>query len=221
MRWSSRRFGISTCNCSRLPSAMGNEVIRIPARGGKAVRVASGALVKIINTHGTQVVDTWALNADDCTERMSMEHTRAFLKKVNPRRGDMLVTNRRRPIASIEADTTPGVHDTLIAACDPHRYRQLGVLGHHDNCSDNFAAALRETGIQPLETPAPLNLFMNIPIGADGQVEFRAPLSLAGQYVALRVHMDAILVFSACPQDLVPVNGTEMSPKDVHFSVDP
>jgi uncharacterized protein YcgI (DUF1989 family) len=200
---------------------MENGVIRIPARRGKAVRVASGALVKLINTHGTQVVDTWALNADDCSERMSMEHTRAFLKKVNPRRGDMLVTNRRRPIASMEEDTTPGVHDTLIAACDPYRYRQLGVIGHHDNCSDNFAAALREIGIQPTETPAPLNLFMNIPISAEGAVEFRAPLTRSGQYVTLRMHMDAVLVFSACPQDLVPVNGAEMTPREVHFCIDP
>lgn len=199
---------------------MRNGVIRIPARCGKAVRVARGVLVKLVNTHGTQVVDTWAINANDCAERMSMEHTRAFLRKVNPRCGDMLVTNRRRPIVSIEEDTTPGVHDTLIAACDPYRYAQLGVVGHHDNCSDNFAAALRQIGMQPIETPAPLNLFMNIPIAADGQVGFRAPLSQAGQYVTLRAHMDAVLVFSACPQDLVPVNGAEMSPKDVHLSIE-
>jgi uncharacterized protein YcgI (DUF1989 family) len=194
--------------------------IIVPARRGKAIRVPAGSLVRVINTHGKQVVDTWALNADDSGEHMSMEHTRAYLRKLSPGRGDALVTNHRRPILSLEEDTTPGVHDTLIAACDRYRYEQLGVVGYHDNCTDNFAAALRELGATVLTTPAPLNLFMNIPIAADGGVEFRAPLSDAGQFVGLRVHMDAILVFSACPQDLLPVNGEHMTPTEVHLALD-
>jgi uncharacterized protein YcgI (DUF1989 family) len=196
-----------------------SQLILVPARRGLAIRAAAGALVKVFNTHGKQVVDTWALNAADLNERMSMEHTRAFLKKLNPNRGDALVTNHRRPILSIEEDTTPGVHDTLIAACDRYRYQQLGVSGYHDNCADNFAAALRELKLQPVAIPSPLNLFMNIPVGADGRVEFRAPLSEPGQYVSLRVHMDAVLVFSACPQDLLPVNGERMTPTEVHLGI--
>ena len=149
-----------------------------------------------------------------------MEHTRAYLRKLSPRRGDALVTNHRRPILSLEEDSTPGVHDTLIAACDRYRYEQLGVVGYHDNCSDNFAAALRELDTAIIATPAPLNLFMNIPIAPDGGVEFHAPVSAAGQFVSLRVHMDAILVFSACPQDLLPVNGEHMTPTEIHLEVD-
>jgi len=195
-------------------------LITVPARRGKAIRISAGVLVRVINTHGKQVVDTWALNAHDSGEHMSMEHTRAYLRKLSPRRGDALVTNHRRPILSLEEDTTPGVHDTLIAACDRYRYEQLGVVGYHDNCADNFAAALRELDTAIIATPAPLNLFMNIPIAPDGGVEFRAPVSDAGQFVGLRVHMDAILVFSACPQDLLPVNGEHMKPAEIHLEVD-
>jgi len=199
---------------------MAARLITVPARRGKAIRISAGSLVRVINTHGKQVVDTWALNARDSGEHMSMEHTRAYLRKLSPRRGDALVTNHRRPILSLEEDTTPGVHDTLIAACDRYRYEQLGVVGHHDNCADNFAAALRELGTAIIATPAPLNLFMNIPVATDGGVEFRAPVSEAGQFVGLRVHMDAILVFSACPQDLLPVNGEHMKPAEIHLAVD-
>ena len=101
----------------------------IPARKGKASRLDSGQLVKVINTHGQQVVDTWAFNAADPTEFMSMEHTRTALARVMVATGDALVTNRRRPILTIVEDTSPGIHDTLLAACDRYRYEQLGCIG--------------------------------------------------------------------------------------------
>ena len=46
----------------------------IPARQAKAVLVKKRQHVRVINTHGTQVVDCWAVNADNMTEFMSMEH---------------------------------------------------------------------------------------------------------------------------------------------------
>jgi uncharacterized protein YcgI (DUF1989 family) len=47
-------------------------LVTIPARKGKAARVNKGQTVKIINTHGEQVVDAWAFNAGDLGEFMSM-----------------------------------------------------------------------------------------------------------------------------------------------------
>ena len=73
-------------------------LITIPARKGKAARVKKGQRVKLINTHGSQVVDTWAFNSDDLTEFMSMEYTRVALGSILPKAGVTLVTNRRRPI---------------------------------------------------------------------------------------------------------------------------
>jgi uncharacterized protein YcgI (DUF1989 family) len=35
--------------------------------------------------------------------------------------------------------------------------------------------------------------------------------------VVLRAVMDCIVVLSACPQDMVPINGADCVPKDVHF----
>ena len=48
----------------------------IPARRGKAVRIKKGQSVKVVNTHGNQVVDFWAFNAGDLREYMGMEHCR-------------------------------------------------------------------------------------------------------------------------------------------------
>ena len=189
----------------------------IPARNGVAARLDAGETVTIVNTHGKQVVDTWAFNARDTGEFMSMEHSRASMLRLVPRVGDTLTTNRRRAILTLVADTTPGIHDTLIAACDIHRYRQLGAVGHHDNCTQNLAHALETVGLSAAVTPAPLNLFMNVPVDDSGQLDFRSPVSEAGQYVALRAEMDLVIVFSACPQDMVPVN--DMRPTDAHFLI--
>ena len=56
-------------------------MIDIPARKGKAVRVRKGLRVKVINTKGQQVVDTWAFNAEDLRELMSMEHSRVAIDR--------------------------------------------------------------------------------------------------------------------------------------------
>jgi len=37
-------------------------LVRIPARQGAAVKLAAGMTIKVVNTHGHQVVDTWAFN---------------------------------------------------------------------------------------------------------------------------------------------------------------
>jgi len=194
-------------------------MIEIPARQGKAVRLRKGQCVKIINTKGQQVVDTWAFNADNLRELMSMEHSRVVIGHIIPAVGDALVTNRRRPILTLVEDTSGGIHDTLFAACDRWRYEVLGCTEYHDNCTDNLAAGMAGLGLTPPETPAPLNLFMNIPVTDGNRVEVRPPVSTPGSYVTLRAEMDCIVAFSACPQDMLPVNGLDMRPTEAHFEV--
>jgi len=60
---------------------------------------------------------------------------------------------------------------------------------------------------------------MNIPIGADGAVRFEPTLAKPGDHVTLRAEADVVIVFSACPQDMVPINGREMMPRDVRYEV--
>ena len=158
----------------------------IPARSGKAAFARKGQKVRVVNTHGEQVVDTWAFARHDLREFMSMEHTRATLTKMRPEVGDALYSNRRRPILTLVEDTSPGVHDTLMAACDNYRYGLLGCTEYHDNCTDNLAAALYELGLTPPETPSPLNLFMHIPWEEDGGLTFAAPVTKPGRLCAVR-----------------------------------
>lgn len=191
----------------------------IPARRGRAVRIRAGQAVEIVNTHGSQVVDTWAFNAEDLSEFLSNEHMRPTLGRIHPRKGDALITNRRRPILILEEDTSPGRHDTMIAACDNFRYGLLGCTEYHDNCDDNLHAALAAIGVRVEGTPSPLNLWMNIPLTEAGEVVWGEPLSKPGDRVVLRAVMDTIVAMSACPQDILPINGAACRPTEAHYRV--
>ncbi len=193
---------------------------RLAARSGAAMRLAKGGSLKIVNIHGSQVVDCWAFNADDLEEWMSMPHTRNACRKLTPAIGESFVTTLRRPILTLVEDTSPGVHDTLIPCCDAARYRDLGYEGHA-NCADNMADGLKTLGIDPPPPPGPLNIFMNIPIGPTGRLEIVPPVSAPGDYVVLRAEIDAIVALSACPHDIFPVNGADATPRDVAYTLYP
>ncbi len=193
----------------------------IPAKHGVAVRLEPGQAIAVVNTHGTQVVDTWAFVADDLTEVMSMEHSRVENGRMIPPIGGDFFTNRRAPILTLEADESPGIHDTLMAACDRRRYERLGCTTYHRNCADNLAEALAALGVPPQPTPSPLNLFMNIPIHADRSLGQGAPVGHPGERVVLRAKRACIVALSACPQDMTPINGENRMPTDAHYEILP
>jgi uncharacterized protein len=187
-------------------------VIDVPAREGRGVRVAAGQRFRVIDVEGVQVADTFAFRADDVSEYHSAEHTRAFVSRLFPRVGEHFVTNHRRPILTLEADASPGIHDMLCAACDPERYTGLGVDGWHASCQENLRRAMAALGVGEVEVPQPINLFMNIPVRDGGELGWEPAPTAAGDSVTLRAEMDCYVVVSACPQDIVPINGQNPSP---------
>ena len=197
----------------------GNAGGTLRAGHGIALRLPRGQSVEIVNTYGTQCFDTWALNAADLSEVMSMEHTRSRLSRVVPRVGDMFFTGRRRPILCLVEDTSPGIHDTLLCACSPEIYRELGCAEGHRSCETNFHEALAGIGLSLGWTPPPFNMFMNTAIGSGGEVIRDVPCSRPGDRVALRAKMDAIVVFSSCPQDVTLINGPDRTPRDAEYRI--
>jgi len=197
-----------------------SDTTTIPARRGKAAYVSANQVIRVINTHGQQVVDTWAFNRHNISEFMSMEHSRSWLRRMIPHVGDSLVTNHRRPILTVLEDTSGGIHDTLLAACDRYRYEQLGCTEYHDNCTDNLAQGLAELGVKPPDTPSPLNLFMNIFWMSDGSLSLEPPVSTPNCYIRLRADLDLIIAFSVCPMDLLPINGLAGKPTEGHFRIE-
>ncbi|SDG68163.1 hypothetical protein SAMN04488136_101249 [Vibrio xiamenensis] len=206
---------------------MSNEIVcrqemTIPARYGKAVRLAKGEAVQVVNVHGTQVVDCWAYNAADINEYMCMEATRVWNQRLNPVVGDSFITDQRHPILTLVEDTSPGVHDSFMAACDARRYELLGCTEPHRNCHDNLHEAMQELGVTlPHGNLASLNIFMNIQVQPDGITLNTLPtVTRPGDYITLRAEMDCYVAFSACPQDIVSIQGQgDNTPKDAYLRV--
>lgn len=220
----------------------------VPARSGVAVPLSRSQRLTVINTHGTQVIDFWAFQTPSeppppqaeaptpLAIYLSMSHTRASTLHLTPLENDVLVTNERTPMLRFISDTSGLVHDTLIAACDIHRYRQLGVPEgtYHANCSDNLRLALKRDipayALPPtcVAVPDPLNLFMNVPVvpsaneassTAGASLSWAQPVSPKGGKVVFEALVDCIAVMSACPQDLIKAVNTG-EPTEAHFIVD-
>ncbi|KAF2459348.1 hypothetical protein BDY21DRAFT_384599 [Lineolata rhizophorae] len=169
-------------------------------------------------------------------EYLSLPHTRAATKHVTPRPPDILYSNLRLPLLTLVSDTSCGAHDTLTGACDPAWYRELGVAAwaQHGSCAENLVHALRELNekgglrgansvgadVTVNSVPAPLNLFMSAPWSAPaaptkdggqrmegGEIRFEGPRGRKGEYVVLRAERDVVVVMSACPMDVLDING--------------
>ena len=193
--------------------------LTLAASHGLAVELAEGQSVKIVNTHGSQVVDTWAFAIDEPEEYLSMPVTRRLVYRLMPKAGDALFSNRRRPLLTMTEDTSPGIHDTLFTCCDRFLYEQLGCTEYHRNCADNLVEAMQAIGREPSRIPDPLNLFMNIPVSDNLDIAIAPPVSRPGDHVTLLAERPCIVALSACPMDLMPINGADQTPRDVALEI--
>ena len=158
----------------RLTLSESTSMLTIPARSFAVQRLKIGQSIKIINTGGGRVIDTWAFSvtASPSPSYMSMTHTRSTPHKLLPLVQEAFLDNRRAPILKIIEDTSPGLHDVLFAACSTERYLQLGAPKVHENCANNLYNAVKTckdpSFDKPLEflryswMPDPLNLFMDV-----------------------------------------------------------
>ena len=171
----------------------------IPPGEARAFSVPKGAIIRIINSEGHQVVDTWAFNKSSSNEYLSMAHSRSSLYRLFFKPGDTLVSNRFRPMLTIHKDTSPGYHDTLHAACSLESNQHYGADHLYPNCQDNLKTAMdsRETPLQTI--PCPWNLFERTVILPDGGLKDEPSLAAIGDYLELNAEMNLVLVCSACP----------------------
>ena len=178
----------------------------VPGGYGRSVDVKKGQYVAVRDIEGGQCGDFWAIDADDFDHFLSPPHSWVHLGRIQPRKNDELVTNRREPVLKIIADDV-GWHDMLVPACDAQRYEfYYGVKGHR-NCHDNFLEAMHQRGWGKRLVPQPFNLFMNTFVDSDGSMTIRDPISQKGDKIIMMARMPLVIVLSACPMDLNPVGG--------------
>jgi uncharacterized protein YcgI (DUF1989 family) len=162
--------------------------IRIPAGHARAFEVKKSQFLTITDLEGQQVGDFIAFNKDNHEEKLSPVHTRTSLIK-----------------------DTVGSHDLLLAMCDERRYLVDYGVENHRSCLANFEEALKPYGISRNLIPDPVNIFQNTEIKPDRRLVQKPCVSKAGDHIVFRALMDVIGAVSACPMDLNPIGGGEIT----------
>lgn len=182
---------------------------------GIGLTIKKGQLLKIIDPQGEQVSDLTAFALEDTAEWLSSGRTIDYANTIYLTTGNVLYSNRSRPMLSIIEDTV-GRHDFLLTPCSPETF-QIIYDNHeyHPSCFENLHTNLAEFGITPDMIPTTLNVFMNVIVQPNGELKIDPPPSKAGDYIIFRAEMDLILGITACSAEMS--NNYSFKPIDVEI----
>src|SRR5437868_1513803 len=169
---------------------------------GTAFELNKGQSLRVIDLEGEQVADFVAFARDDKSEWLSSGRSIDYANSIYLTIGNILYSNRSRPMVTIVADDV-GRHDFLLTPCSPETfaiiYRQKD---YHPSCLENLSKYLAQFGIAPDSIPTTFNIFMNVEIGSDGKLSILPPRSKAGDSITLRAEMDLIVGLTACSAEM-------------------
>ena len=178
------------------------KTILVPAGHGRAFRIGKGGRFRIITPKGQQSADFFAFCTDDISEGLSPHHTWMPTRSLHPRPGDAFLSRKRRPMVDFIEDGADGVHDLIIAPCDPIRYEQFGVPGHR-SCVGNLEEAMAALGHAVPQFPLAVNFFTTTTVEKGFMFSTpKTPVAKPRGYVLLEARMDLICAVSSCPYDL-------------------
>jgi len=190
-------------------------VLDVPAGEGFVGELRRGETLRIVDLHGNQAVDTLFFDAHDYANRYSAVDTIRAQGAAYLTLGSRLLALDGEPLVSIVGDTC-GRHDTLGGACsqESNVVRYGEHTRHMHACRNTFLAEALTwgRGLDKRDLTANVNFFMNVPLTADGGLEFADGISAPGKYVELRADRDTLVVISNCPQLNNPCNGYDPTP---------
>jgi uncharacterized protein YcgI (DUF1989 family) len=175
---------------------------RLEPQTGTAFELAKGHQLRVIDPEGEQVADFIAFNRADKSEWLSSGRSIDYANRIYLTKGDILYSNRSRPMLTIAEDDV-GRHDFLLTPCSPETF-QIIYKNHaaHPSCFANLATHLAQFGIAPDSIPTTFNIFMNVEIDANGELKILPPRSKAGDSIVLRAEMDLIVGLTACSAEM-------------------
>jgi uncharacterized protein YcgI (DUF1989 family) len=175
-------------------------VNRLEPQTGAGFRLQAGDLLTVVDPTGGQVSDFFALSATDHGEWLSSGRTIDYANTIYLSTGDVLYSNRSRPMATIMADTC-GRHDFLLTPCSQQTFDLLYPEfrgAPHPSCLENLCWGLGQFGVAPDQISTTFNIFMNVWTGPAGPLHIDPPTSVAGDRLVLRAEMDLHVGLTAC-----------------------
>jgi len=201
--------------------------VLVPSNTGAAFKVVEGQVLTVI---GSSIVDLVAFDLHDPRHRFDQARTKANQGKIYVSTGDVLISKLNRDMLSIVEDTfTEGHHDLQYGMCGRDRWlwalRQGGAaesylkdrpVGEQDfpdhGCFENISAAVRPYSIEPIDIPAPFNIFQHMALDCQTGVMRRTKIRPHNGRLGLLALMDCLVALSACPD-------TAAGGKDVRVTV--
>lgn len=186
---------------------------RIPRQSGVAFAIERGQLLRIIDPEGRQVCDLYSLARGELREHLSSGRSIDYADKLYLSTGDVLYSNRERPMWTIGRDDV-GRHDLVLTPCSPEMYRRLrGDDGTHPSCYENLRGPLAAFGVEADSIGSTFNIFMDVRFDpATGKMTIAPPASAAGDCIELRAEMDMVVGLTACSSEVT--NAGSLKPID-------
>ncbi len=173
--------------------------VRIPPCSAKTVELCAGDELVLIDPQGQQVCDVVAFARPDSNEYLSSGRSIDYAARLWLTTGNILYSNRSRPMFTIVEDTC-GRHDFTLTPCSRDTFRIIyGENDERPGCEGNLAEALGPYGIDVDRIPIAFNVFMHVAVDTDsGGLRVLPPLSKAGDFIRLRAEMPLVVAMTAC-----------------------
>ncbi|MCU0283573.1 MAG: urea carboxylase-associated family protein [Candidatus Nanopelagicales bacterium] len=173
---------------------------RLAPQTGTGFVLRAGERLTVLDPFGGQVSDLFAVAAADPDEWLSSGRSIDYGNRVLFSTGDVLYSNRSRPMLTIVEDTC-GRHDFLLTPCSQETFDLLypELAGApHPSCFDNLCRGLAPFGVAPDRIGTTFNIFMNVWSEPDGTLHIDPPASRAGDLIVLRAEQDLLVGLTAC-----------------------
>jgi uncharacterized protein YcgI (DUF1989 family) len=187
---------------------------RLAPQSGAGFELRRGETLVVIDPSGGQVSDLFCFNTTDHGEWLSSGRTIDYAKTIYLSTGDVLYSNRSRPMLTIVEDTR-GRHDFSLTPCSQETFDLLypeHAGRYHPSCLQNLSESLAPYGIRRDQIATTFNIFMNVWTEPSGVLHIDPPLSVAGDRFAVRAELDLIVGLTACSAE--KSNGGRCKPID-------
>src|SRR3954464_7270943 len=115
---------------------------RVEPQTGTAFELRAGQQLRVIDLDGEQVADLTGFNRSDKSESLSSGRSIDYANRIYLTKGDVLYSNRSRPMLTIVEDDVAR-HDFLLTPCSPETF-EIIYKNHaaHPSCFANLATHL-------------------------------------------------------------------------------
>lgn len=169
---------------------------------GTAFELEAGETLVIIDPLGGQVADLFCFDAGNRKDALSSGRSIDYNETVTFSLGHLLYAQSGKPMLKITQDAC-GCHDFLVTPCSLQMFEMMGRLtdGYHPSCLENLEKHLFGFGIEPHQITTTFNVFMNVPIAANGRISVIRPKSQPGAAVHFEAAMNLVVGLTACSDE--------------------